>query len=192
MIPGGKIAGVACNAINNIHAPAKASRCYNTGAISVKTSAVTDTCLYIGGVVGSLIGGGVTESYNKGAIKASLHNNQAGEGRIGGVAGYLHHYAPVTSLYNTGKMKFSGGMRHGELLGTYTGPFVVGKRLCYDNYYTGSTVPYGSGDTSWKPFQPTAKKVSSITSGSCPKLSSKYWTYSSKYKRLILKNNKEK
>lgn len=231
MIPGGKIAGVVCNAVHNVDDPAKASRCYNTGAISVKTSAVTDTPIYIGGVVGSIIGEGVTESYNKGAIKASLYNNQAGEGHIGGVAGYvslytkigkftnnynagaltvtcnggnraginaggvagcLQHYVPVTSLYNTGKMKFSGGMRHGELLGTYDGPFVVGKRLCYDNYYTGSTVPYGSGDTSWKPYQPTAKKVSSITSGNCPKLSSKYWTYSSKYKRLILKNNQEK
>lgn len=33
--------------------------------------------------------------------------------------------------------------------------------------------------------------VSSITSAKCPKLSSKYWVYSSKVKRLILKNNKE-
>ncbi|MCB6946391.1 hypothetical protein LIZ84_00795 [Roseburia faecis] len=27
--------------------------------------------------------------------------------------------------------------------------------------------------------------------GNCSKLSSKYWTYSNKHKRLILKNNKE-
>lgn len=36
------------------------------------------------------------------------------------------------------------------------------------------------------------KKVSSITFGNCPKLSSKHWTYSSKHKRLILKKNREK
>lgn len=44
---------------------------------------------------------------------------------------------------------------------------------------------------SWKPYQSKAKKVSSITFGNCSKLSSKYWTYSNKHKRLILKNNKE-
>lgn len=49
----------------------------------------------------------------------------------------------------------------------------------------------GSESTSWKPYQSKAKKVSSITFGNCSKLSSKYWTYSNKHKRLILKNNKE-
>lgn len=61
----------------------------------------------------------------------------------------------------------------------------------YDNYYTGSGKKSGSESTSWKPYQSKAKKVSSITFGNCSKLSSKYWTYSNKHKRLILKNNKE-
>ena len=55
--------------------------------------------------------------------------------------------------------------------------------------YTGKKS--GSESTSWKPYQSKAKKVSSITFGNCSKLSSKYWTYSNKHKRLILKNNKE-
>jgi nicotinate-nucleotide adenylyltransferase len=51
------------------------------------------------------------------------------------------------------------------------------------------------GSDNWERFgrwyQSKAKKVSSITFGNCSKLSSKYWTYSNKHKRLILKNNKE-
>lgn len=70
-------------------------------------------------------------------------------------------------------------------------PFLASKRLIYGNYYKGSGKAYGSGDTTWEPYRPTAKKVSAITSGNCPKLSSRYWTYASKYKRLVLKNNKE-
>ena len=60
----------------------------------------------------------------------------------------------------------------------------------YNNYYTTGKA-YGTSDVTWKDWKALAKKVSSIKKSTCPKLSSKYWTYSSKYKRLILKNNKE-
>lgn len=66
------------------------------------------------------------------------------------------------------------------------------KRNIYDNYYTGSGKAYGWGFVTWHKWVAKASKVSSIKAASCPKLSSKYWTYSSKYGRMILKNNKEK
>ena len=66
------------------------------------------------------------------------------------------------------------------------------KRNIYNNYYKTSGKAYGAADFTWKPWLAKATKVSSITAKNCPKLSSKYWTYSGKYKRLILKNNKEK
>ena len=59
-------------------------------------------------------------------------------------------------------------------------------------YYTGSGKAYGGQDFTWEPYMGTAKKVSSITAGNCPKLDSKIWTYAAKQKRMILKNNKEK
>ena len=74
----------------------------------------------------------------------------------------------------------------GEIAG-----YVSGENTVSDNYYTGSGKKSGREYTSWVPYQSKAKKVSSITFGNCSKLSSKYWTYSNKHKRLILKNNKE-
>lgn len=64
------------------------------------------------------------------------------------------------------------------------------KRNVFNNYYTGSVKPFGHSYVTWKNWTPKATKVSSITKSACPKLSSTYWTYSSTYKRLILKNNK--
>ena len=49
----------------------------------------------------------------------------------------------------------------------------------------------GASDT-WKPWLAKATRVSSVTAGSCLKLSYGHWTYSSRYGRMILKNNKEK
>ena len=72
------------------------------------------------------------------------------------------------------------------------GTEVVQKRSICDNYYTGSGKAYGTASVTWNDWVAKATKVSSISEPKCPKLSSKYWTYSSKYKRMILKNNKEK
>ena len=74
----------------------------------------------------------------------------------------------------------------GEIAG-----YVTMKSSVDNNYYTGSGKKSGGECTSWVPYQSKAKKVSSITFANCPKLSSKYWTYSGKHKRLVLKNNKE-
>ena len=50
----------------------------------------------------------------------------------------------------------------------------------------------GSGvDASGLLDQNSCRRSLAITSANCPKLSSKYWAYSSKHKRLILKNTEE-
>ena len=72
------------------------------------------------------------------------------------------------------------------------GAEVVQERNICDNYYTGSGKAYGAASVTWNDWVAKAAKVSSISKANCPKLSSKYWIYSSKYKRMILKNNKEK
>ena len=54
------------------------------------------------------------------------------------------------------------------------------------NYYTKGK-PYSDGA-----IGKGINKVSKITKKNCPKLSSKYWTYSKAKGRMILKNNKEK
>ena len=72
------------------------------------------------------------------------------------------------------------------------GTEVVQKRSICDNYYTGSGKAYGTASVTWNDWVAKATKVSSISKANGLKLSSKYWIYSSKYKRMILKNNKEK
>ena len=113
---------------------------------------------------------------------------------VGGIAGYADPWdSKVVSNYNTGKIKASTkGTFKGQVIGGYEGAEVVRKRNIYDNYYTGSGKAYGAASVTWKDWVAKATKVSSISKSKCPKLSSKYWTYSSKYKRMILKNNKEK
>ena len=58
------------------------------------------------------------------------------------------------------------------------------KRNIYNNYYTGSGTGYEC-DLQQAPHKYVAKasKVSSIKAKNCPKLSSKYWTYSSKLRQ---------
>lgn len=72
--------------------------------------------------------------------------------------------------------------------------FGYAKNATFNNYYKASTrcTAYSISGKDKNKTTPRATKVSSITSKNCPKLSSKYWTYSSKYKRLVLKHNKEK
>lgn len=229
------VAGLCCW---NAHVSCTASRCYNTGDVTVSGSFIGDNdsdgdvwiaglfafstatkeCYNTGNVnvtllsghrsgvitVGGVCGRNISyfkNCYNTGDIKVSNKGKNAahrsGSGyaiRVGGLAGNMET-APETGScsYSTGKVTYPASSEHGVLIGYWQGPFMMSKSLYYNNYYTKSSGPaYGGGDTSWKPYQPTAKKVSSITFGSCPKLSSKYWIYSSKHKRLILKNNKEK
>lgn len=107
------------------------------------------------------------------------------------VGGVSYAGTKLKNCYNTGKISGKGKTLYkGEIAGNAGYSYLDGVTV-YDNYYTGSGKKSGSESTAWKPYQSKAKKVSSITFGNCSKLSSKYWTYSNKHKRLILKNNKE-
>lgn len=165
------------------------SQCYNTGKVTVTASKNQDKDTgMVGGVIGEA--GLVSECYNTGTVSANT------KGKVGGVAGlsnYMNEWT-VIHCYNTGKVSGKkGSLFVGGILGSYDNGAVnsIGKYFVYDNYSTTSPL-YGRAQISWEPYWGRGTKVSSITTGSCPKLSSKYWTYSSKHGRLILKNNKEK
>ena len=77
------------------------------------------------------------------------------------------------------------------IFGIVAEPRMAKSRLATNNYYTKPCVAYASREGVIKKLMPTSKKVSKITRANCPKLSSKYWTYSRKVKRLVLKKNNE-
>lgn len=164
-------------------------QCYNKGMVAVSDK--SDGGATVGGVAGSSVEA-VQNCYNTGAVSISAK----GASFIGGLVGFASvDNAFIRYNYSTGKVTGSGPSRQiskGQLLGFYEGSFNTQKRNVMDNYYTRAGKAYGAQNISWKPYMATSKKVSSITAGNCPKLSSKFWTYSNKYKRMILKNNKEK
>lgn len=165
----------------------KVSQSYNKGAVTVKMSSVKKTEENkIGGVCGDTVD--MRNCYNTGSVTVT------GKAFVGGISGYAHPWGEkVVNNYNTGKVKASTkGTFKGQVIGGYEGAEMVQKRNIYDNYYTGSGKAYGWGFVTWHKWVAKASKVSSIKAANCPKLSSKYWTYSSKYGRMILKNNKEK
>ena len=159
--------------ISGIGSGQKMTECYNTGSV---TANVKRGKAMVGGL--SYTGLNLKNCYNTGTVSLT------GKGCAGGIGADVRD---ATNCYNTGKVKAKGkGIYRGEIAG-----MITGEKSVYDNYYTGSGKKSGWECSSWVPNQSKAKKVSSITFGNCPKLSSKYWTYSNKYKRLILKNNKE-
>lgn len=170
------------------------SQCYNTGNVSVTYYSKHRGISNIGGVFGYSWEGYVKNSYNTGNItvinKGKPEWKKISVGGVGGCAEVLGKSA--TCNYNMGIVKYTKNDNGGQIIGGWEGPRMAHKILIYNNYYTTSGNAYGAGDTTWEPFWPTGKKVSAITSGNCPMLSSKYWVYSSKHKRLILKNNMEK
>lgn len=195
-----------------------ASKCYNKGAVSYSGKSSRGIC--VGGVSGTARK--ISQSYNKGSVTVKIPSAKSAEqNEVGGVcglvtdmrncyntgsvtatgavyAGGISGYAnpwddKVVCNYSTGKIKASTkGSYKGQIIGGYNGTEVVQKRNIYNNYYTGSGGGYAPAYSTQHKYAAKASKVSSITAGNCPKLSSKYWTYSGKYKRLILKNNKEK
>ena len=159
--------------ISGVGAGWSMTECYNTGKIIVNTK---DGVSYVGGV--TQYGTKLKNCYNAGTVSLT------GKGYAGGVAGKL---SAGSCNYNVGKVTAKGKNAYaGEIAG-----YVTMESSVDNNYYTGSGKKSGGECTSWVPYQSKAKKVSSITFANCPKLSSKYWTYSGKHKRLVLKNNKE-
>lgn len=186
----GGVFGATCHGIG---------QCYNKGNISVSYFSKHTGASVIGGVFGWSNYGNVKNCYNTGNVSVKNKGKKEWKSiQAGGLGGFANVYGKhgkpgnASCNYSTGKVSYSSDVNHGLVIGGWEGPFMQDKCLIYNNYYKSSGKAYGNGDTSWKPFWPTGKKVSSITFGNCPKLSSKYWTYSSKYKRLVLKNNKEK
>ena len=165
----------------------KISQSYNKGSVTVKIpSAKSAEQNEVGGVCGLVTD--MRNCYNTGSVTAT------GAVYAGGISGYANPWDDkVVCNYSTGRIKASTkGSYKGQLIGGYNGTEVVQKRNIYNNYYTGSGGGYAPAYSTQHKYVAKASKVSSITAGKCPKLSSKYWTYSGKYKRLILKNNKEK
>ena len=165
----------------------KVSQSYNKGSVTVKmTGAKNPDHNRIGGVCGATVD--MRNCYNTGSVTVT------GKAFVGGISGYATPWGEkVVNNYNTGKVKAATkGAYKGQVIGGYEGADIVQKRNIYDNYYTGSGKAYGWGSITWHKWVAKADKVSSIKAANCPKLSSKYWTYSSKYGRMILKNNKEK
>lgn len=161
---------------------------YNTGKVAANVSSGD---VMVGGVVASVVN--VRNCYNTGKISAS---SKAG-GYIGGIAGEQSSPAKgktsdaAACNYNTATVKAGSKISKGSILGRYEIAGIYAKAAVYDNYYK-SGKPYGSMNITWKPFFAQAVKTSSMKPNKCKKLSSKYWVYSSKHKRMILKKNKEK
>ena len=161
---------------------------YNTGKV---TANVSSGNVMVGGVVASVVN--VRNCYNTGKISASA----SARGYIGGIAGEQSSPAKGKSSdaaacnYNTATVKEGSKISKGSILGRYEISGIYAKAAVYDNYYK-SGKPYGSMNITWKPFFAKAVKTSSMKPNKCKKLSSKYWVYSSKHKRMVLKKNKEK
>ena len=202
--------GVAANAEN-----AKITKSWNKGAVTF--SGVAEYGAVVGGL--GAITSNVSQSWNKGAVSAKASKNEldvvagglagtavdmrnsyntgsvtlSGGGYAGGLAGNAGVFDHrITSNYSTGTVKASNGAKKGLLIGIYSAGDDKASNKIYNNYYTKSGKAYGFGSVAKKSWAAKAQKVASIKAASCPKLSSKYWTYSSKYGRMILKNNKEK
>lgn len=93
---------------------------------------------------------------------------------------------PNTMLFADDGMPFKG-----QLIGYYNGSEACHKVTVKNNYYKTSGKAYGGCDFSSKKYMGKSTKVSAVTSTKCKALKSSKWTYSKKYKRLILKKNKE-
>ena len=202
--------GVAANAEN-----AKITKSWNKGAVTF--SGVAEYGAVVGGL--GAITSNVSQSWNKGAVSAKASKNEldvvagglagtavdmrnsyntgsvtlSGGGYVGGLAGNAGGFDHrITNNYSTGTVKGSKGATKGQLIGIYSEGDDKASNKIYNNYYTKSGKAYGFGSVAKKSWAAKSQKVASIKAGNCPKLSSKYWTYSSKYGRMILKNNKEK
>lgn len=191
------VAGVVGSAFGGSSKKEKASvvtQCYNKGAVRASAGSGFPK---VGGVCADFSSATFANNYNAGSVTGN------GNMYLGGLIGYASMVGKpkegvvMEKNYNVGKVTLSGTtgsykkwLKAGAMTGAVTDMDVAATRNAYNNYYTGGK-PYAWSNVTWKGWTAQATKVSSITSGKCPKLSSSLWTYSSKYKRLILKNNKE-
>lgn len=151
----------------------------------------------VGGIIGkihTIFDNKISNCYNTGSIRVDCDGPSQWVGGISGQYWTWGGYARCN--YNVGKVSIkhkdkTNKTKGSALFGVVAEPRMAKKRLATDNYYTKPAVAYASCEGIIKKLMPTSKKVSRITKANCPKLSYKYWVYSSKVKRLVLKNNNE-
>lgn len=171
--------------------------CYNTGKVTAKNNKKKVNSFVVAGVLGmstAHAGSEIRNCYNTGKISLKGKGRGMAAGVVGSYVGDKTGKTRMRYNYNVGKITATKKSLKGSILGYQddNSSEMANKRLVHDNYYKGSVKPCGQPFYGkYKKWSPKAKKVSSITRAKCPKLSSKYWVYSSKVKRLILKNNKE-
>lgn len=164
-------------------------QCYNKGNVSGKGAKLNADETRVGGICTHV--SQMNNCYNVGKVFLNGH------GWVGGLAAYLDMWnGDVTCNYSIGTVSNSNGNGYAAaLFPKYEGveSYMKNKCMVYNNYYKGSKRGCGIGDNPDPSVKHEAKsiKISSVTSSSCPKLSSKYWVYSPKVKRLVLKNNNE-
>lgn len=165
------VGGVIGHKGNYTAKPVALTESFNTGKVTVKLSEGT---MRVGGVAGDLLMA-ASNCYNTGAV--SLNKGEC----VGGVFGYLDNDGKkVSACYNTGKI--TGGGDSKAWAAAIAGKYDPSRNGSISSmYYTSS----GKGIANVAGAKANAKKVSSISFGNCPGLSSKYWK-SSKGK-LILK-----
>lgn len=158
----------------------KMSQSYNTGSISGTDGQVSGLSIKVVQM---------NNCYNAGKV------TMKGNGRAAGLSCYVGAFDQVSRCnYSVGTITAKRAHSAAALfyeVDTWEA-IMHGKPIVYDCYYKGCKEGYCLGASPSNKGMPRVTKISSVTSRSCPKLSSKYWTYSSKHKRLILKNNKEK
>lgn len=177
---------------------AYADECYNKGKLSAKGTNTSQSC-YVCELneypnEGSVAGGlcidvsQMNNCYNVGSVTVK------GRGVAAGLSCAVGAFTEVSKCnYSIGiitaKKRNSAALYY--RISTWEA-IMHGKPIVKDSYYKGCKTAYCLGPSPTNKGVPRVKKISSVTRKNCPKLSSKYWTYSSKYKRLILKGNKER
>lgn len=175
-----------------------ADECYNKGKVSATGTKTSQSC-YVCDVdeepnEGSVTGGlsinvsQMNNCYNVGSVMVK------GRGAAAGLSCAVGAFDQVSKCnYSIGTISAKNGYAAALFYRIDTFEAIVhGKAIVYDSYYKGCKEGYLRGPSPTNTGVPRLTKISFVTGTSCPKLSSKYWIYSSKYKRLILKNNMEK
>lgn len=156
-------------------------QCYNKGKVYVKTSS---DWVQVGGLCAE--GGALKNNYNAATVTAS-----SSKGNVGGLVGEV--YGQTYYNYNSGKVSGTKGMYIGSVAGIVHSEMPPSPTDVKYNYFKSGTASkgYGMTEVTWHKSKPQVTKVSAISKAKCKKLSSTYWKYSKKAKRMVLKNNAE-